>query len=591
MRKSIATVSVSGTLTSKLDAIAAAGFDAVEIFENDLIGCSLPPEQVRIYADTRGLGIDLYQPFRDFEAMPDDAFHQNLRRAERKFELMNRLGTDLLLVCSNVSPRAIDDDDLAAAQLAALASVADGYGIRIAYEALAWGRHVNGYQHSWKIVQKADHPALGLCLDSFHILSRGHDTAPIRDIPGSKIFFLQLADAPVLGMDVLPWSRHHRCFPGQGAFDLTGLTRDVLAAGYRGPLSLEVFNDVFRQADGVRTADDAFRSLLLLEETLGLFDPGPPAPIPGYAFVGLSGSGPVRDTLRGLGFEPAGRHRTEPAALWTSGAASIVLTPAQEPDPPLAAVSGSISGWSTAALAEPEPPGVLAVGLSTPDPRAATARSIAYRAVPVPGEPPSAANGQTALLFCGPDWQSDFTAIPGFPDTGLLTGIDHVALPVPHDRFDEEALFLRAILGLAPAGSADLADPYGLIRSRDYRSADGLRIAVNMPPPGGAPGTQHVAFGCSDIWAAAAASEHRLSISGNYYDDLAARYDLDDESLVRMRDLGILYDRDGDAEYWHFYTQAVGGRLFFEVVKRDPGYNGLGSVNAPVRMAAQAGRP
>jgi len=586
MRKSIATVSVSGTLTGKLDAIAAAGFDAVEIFENDLIGCPLSPEQIRWYADELGLGIDMYQPFRDFEAMPEPDFRRNLRRAERKFELMTRLGTDLLLVCSNVSPSAIGDDDLAAAQLATLATLADSYGIRVAYEALAWGRYVNGYQHSWEIVRKADHPALGLCLDSFHILSRGHDPAPIRDIPGSKIFFLQLADAPVLGMDVLPWSRHHRCFPGQGAFDLTGLTAHVLAAGYQGPLSLEVFNDVFRQADGVRTADDAFRSLLLLEETLGLFEPGPPAPIPGYAFAGLPGSRLVRETLHGLGFRPAGSHPTEPATLWAAGSARVVLT--SEPDPGLAPVLGSISGWSTAPPVEPDPPAVLAVGLSTPEPMAATARAAAYRAVPVPGEPPSAANGQTALLFCGPDWQSDFTGTSVLSVAGLLTGIDHVELPVPHDRFDEEALFLRAILGLIPAGSEDLADPRGLIRTRDYRSADGLRIAVTMPPPGGAPGTQHVAFACSDIWAAAAASDDRLAISGNYYDDLAARYDLPDETLAQMRDLDILYDRDGDAEYWHFYTQAIGRRLFFEVVQRGPGYDGLGAVNAHVRMAAQA---
>ena len=36
MRTSIATVSISGDLGEKLEAIAAAGFDGVEIFENDL---------------------------------------------------------------------------------------------------------------------------------------------------------------------------------------------------------------------------------------------------------------------------------------------------------------------------------------------------------------------------------------------------------------------------------------------------------------------------------------------------------------------------------------------------------------------------
>ena len=107
-----------------------------------------------------------------------------------------------------------------------------------------------------------------MCLDSFHILSRGDDPAGIRDIPGEKIFFVQLADAPAMHLDVLQLSRHYRCFPGQGDFDLTGFMAHVLRAGYDGPLSLEVFNDVFRQADADRTATDALRSLIALEESL-----------------------------------------------------------------------------------------------------------------------------------------------------------------------------------------------------------------------------------------------------------------------------------------------------------------------------------
>ena len=269
MRTSIATVSVAGTLTEKLAAIAQAGFDGVEIFENDLVACPLAPERVRALAADLGLTIDLYQPLRDIEAVPEpERFAANLKRAERKLELMERLGADTLLVCSNVSPHAIDDDVLAAEQLSLLADRAALRGMRIAYEALAWGTHVDQYAHSWQIVRLADHPALGVCLDSFHILSRGADPAGIREISGEKIFFLQLADAPMLAMDVLQWSRHHRCFPGQGDFDLPSFLGHVLAAGYAGPLSLEVFSDTFRQTEPESTALEAMRSLLYLQDLL-----------------------------------------------------------------------------------------------------------------------------------------------------------------------------------------------------------------------------------------------------------------------------------------------------------------------------------
>src|SRR3954469_4529134 len=213
MRRSIATVCLSGTLEEKLAAAAGAGFDGIELFEADLLGSPLAPAEVRARADELGLTIDLYQPFRDFEGVPPAQLERNLRRAEHKLDLMEALGAPTMLVCSNVSPDAIDDDALAAEQLHALADRAAERGLRIAYEALAWGRHVSEYDHSWRIVAAAGHPSLGLCLDSFHVLSRGTELGTIDAIPGERIFVLQLADAPQLSMDVLQWSRHYRCFP------------------------------------------------------------------------------------------------------------------------------------------------------------------------------------------------------------------------------------------------------------------------------------------------------------------------------------------------------------------------------------------
>ena len=119
-------------------------------------------------------------------------------------------------------------------------------GLRIGYEALAWGRHINDHRDAWEIVRRADHPAVGLILDSFHSLSRRIDPESIRAIPGDRIFFVQLADAPGIDMDVLHWSRHFRNMPGQGDLPVVDFVRAVLATGYAGPLSLEVFNDQFR---------------------------------------------------------------------------------------------------------------------------------------------------------------------------------------------------------------------------------------------------------------------------------------------------------------------------------------------------------
>ena len=231
MLRSIATVSLGGTLMEKLNAIAAAGFDGVEIFENDLLYFDGSPRDVKQIAADLGLSILLFQPFRDFEAAPRARMAKNFDRAELKFDVMEQLGADLMLVCSNTAPDAIDDDAVATADLRALGERAARRGLRIGYEALAWGRNVNTFARAWKLVQAADHPAVGLVVDSFHTFAIEDDDAPIADIPGDRIFFAQLADAPLIRLDPLSWSRHFRCFPGQGAFPVTRFTKHLLASG------------------------------------------------------------------------------------------------------------------------------------------------------------------------------------------------------------------------------------------------------------------------------------------------------------------------------------------------------------------------
>ncbi|MGW5466755.1 bifunctional sugar phosphate isomerase/epimerase/4-hydroxyphenylpyruvate dioxygenase family protein [Streptomyces chartreusis] len=594
MRTSIATVSLSGSLTEKLTAASRAGFDGVEIFENDLLASPLGPEEVRARCADLGLSIDLYQPMRDIEAVPAEEFARNLRRARHKFELMRRLGADTVLVCSSVHPLAVDDDALAADHLRQLADVAQEFGIRVAYEALAWGRHVNTYGHAWRIVEAADHPSLGTCLDSFHILSRGSDPKGIAEIPGEKIFFLQLADAPLLAMDVLQWSRHYRCFPGQGGFDVAGLVRNVLDTGYDGPLSLEVFNDVFRQAEAGPTAVDAHRSLLVLQETVGVATPPAPVVPTGVAFAELvtPDAEPVAAVLGALGFSRTARHRTKPVDLWQQGEARILVN-----------TSGAARRTGT---------GLAAIGLESPDPAGAARRAEALLAPVLPRRravedaplDAVAAPDGTELFFCAadrpelPDWRADFADdTGGSHDTVGSHGtgvhrIDHLALSQPWHHFDEAALFHRSVLGLHAQESVDVADPYGLMRSRAVTNADGsVRIAlgVGAAPTDDTVHAQHIALATSDVVAAARrfreAGGRLLPIPVNYYDDLAARHEFADGELETYRELGILYDRDAHGEFRHCYTMTV-GHVFFELVQRD-GYRGYGAQNAPVRLAAQ----
>lgn len=634
MRRSIATVSLSGTLAEKLEAAAAARFDSVEIFENDLLFFDGAPRQVRERAADLGLRISLYQPFRDFEGVPDEQFRRNLERAERKFDVMQELGATMMLVCSNAQPQAIDDDARAAAQLHALAEQAGRRGLSIGYEALAWGTRVRTFGHVWKIVERAAHPHLGVILDSFHSLALDDDPQGILRIPGEKIFFVQLADAPRLKLDVLSWSRHFRCFPGQGEFDVAGFLLAALRAGYAGPISLEIFNDDFRAAPTRPTAVDGMRSLLFLEEQIRqrmaeaeaakqpaaprparrveLFDP-PPVPVfDKPAFLEFAVGGSADDDLaryvEAAGFRRVGRHRSKDVSLFRQGGINIVLNAEHE--------SFAHSYYLM------HGPSICAIGLRAEDELQALSRAEAFMCTRYEGRvgpnewhiPAIRALDGGLIYFVGEKpgqpgpLETDFAIQPGAADHagyGLLS-VDHLAQALPVGQMDRWVLFYRAVLGLEPADILDLPDPYGLVRSRAVASRNrALRLPLNISESRNTatarsvtrfagPGIHHIAFACADIFATAEAMRRGnvpvLAIPANYYDDLAARFDLDAAMLDRLRSYNLLYDRAGQAEYFQLYTEPFEERFFFEIVERRGGYESYGAANAPVRMTAQARR-
>jgi 4-hydroxyphenylpyruvate dioxygenase len=392
------------------------------------------------------------------------------------------------------------------------------------------------------------------------------------------------------------------CSPDRAPFDLAGFLRCVLATGYTGPLSLEVFNDVFRLSDPWRTAVDAMRSLVWLEEaaarvwTESCLVLPPAAPhLSGHSFTELAVdgiSGPrVAEVLSSLGFTHTGQHRSKPVQLWEQGEARVLL-------------NASVTRPSGAGVAA-----IAALGLESDDPAGSAARAEACKAPVLPRARGAseaelsaiAAPDSTVVFFtrASPDgWPSDFLATgePTSPGAGI-TRVDHVGLTQPFDSFDEAGLFYRAVLGLDVATVAEVAAPYGLIRTRAVKAEDRkvrLTLSVSALRRGGwsptVPDPQSLALATDDIVATARVLRDcgapLLAVPANYADDLEARYDLAPGLLEAIREFGLMYDGEGRGAYLHLVTEVFGGRVFFEVVQRLDGYDGYGTPDVPVRMAA-----
>ena len=616
MKTSIATVSISGNLPEKLEAIAAAGFDGIEIFEQDFIAHDGNPREVGDLIRSMGLEITLFQPFRDFEGLPEPLRAKAFDRAERKFDLMQELGTDLVLVCSSCHQEALGGIDRAAADFAELGERAAKRGLRVGFEALAWGKHVNDHRDAWEIVRRADHANVGIILDSFHTLARKIDPDTIRRIPGDKIFFVQLADAPQIDMDLLYWSRHFRNMPGEGDLAVTDFMRAVMATGYAGPISLEIFNDQFRGGSAKTIAKDGHRSLIALMDDVQRAEPAAAAmlaPMParstvdGVSFVEFASRGEEADALetilRTLGFQHSGTHIAKKLALWTQGDIRIV-------------VNREKSGYASSAYMA-HGTTVCDIGIAVDAADGTVERAQRLGAAPFnqpvgPGElniPAIRGLSGSVMHFIDQTsglndvWSVEFTQTAKDESDAGLMRIDHLAQTMSYDEMLSWSLFYTTLFQMNKSPMVDVVDPDGLVRSQALETPNGtFRITLNgaethrtmagnfLADSFGA-SVQHIALASDDIFATSDAMAKRgfkpLPMSDNYYADLAARFDLDPAVLARLKAGNILYDEDANGAFFQFYSQPYAGGMFFEIVERRGGYKGYGAPNAPFRIAAQ----
>lgn len=476
-------------------------------------------------------------------------------------------------------------------------------GKRIAFEALAWGTNINLWRQSWDVVRSVDHPAFGLCLDSFHIYSRGDNVDGLGDIPAEKIFIVQLADAPYLQMHVLEWSRHFRSFPGQGEMPIVSFMEELRKTGYDGILSLEVFSDNIRNGDLTQLTKDAMRSLEFLDRDVA------PKPL-GIEFIEFAVSdgaiAAMGSFLFGLGFIKAGAHRSKNVQWWNNGAVSVVLNaePASHASHHLL-THDDISVCALAIRVASAPSTISrAAELGYPiirSPKLALAASEAnIEAIQMPGDM------LAYIVDTDSFWGQDFEVEPGFDSKKksatqtVYSGLDSVTQALQSLPMVEScALFWHAVFGMSCKKAPDVQDPLGLVSAWTISAPEMPRLALNVP---------HTNSSCAGLQVhaansfAAGSDMHMIALHTNdifialesiqetsllcsppekYYEDLQYKYGLKDDYVTQLKDGNVMYEKTlGGGELLSVFTRTVnmdGAGVYFQIVQRKDGYEGVGS--------------
>jgi sugar phosphate isomerase/epimerase len=305
LRVSFASCSVGEpkhTFHQKIEAIAASGFNGIELAFPDLLfhakaysGREVAEDDYTVLceaaADIRrlcqrhDLVILVLQPFSNFEGWPKDSKERKdaFERARGWIEIMSYAGIEMLQVgASDSSAIASATEDDLAEDLAQLADMMAPRGLRIAYENWCWATHGRTWKDVWNILKRANRPNIGLCLDTFQtaggewgdptttsgrVEANGISETQLsakyqlslrelsQTVPQDKIYFLQISDAYRMSppLKTVPddsglrprgrWSHDYRPLPYDGGYlPIAPFVRSVLDTGFRGWFSIEVFD-------------------------------------------------------------------------------------------------------------------------------------------------------------------------------------------------------------------------------------------------------------------------------------------------------------------------------------------------------------
>jgi sugar phosphate isomerase/epimerase len=206
---------------SAADARARAADHGMELREMDCICCWTPSHE-KLTGDG-----ELVQVLKSLQADP-------------VLEAAARLGAASVTVVDMMGPMLSFDECVEG--FAMLCDKAAALGLRVHIEFLPWGS-IPDLMTAWRIIDAVGKPNGGLTVDTWHFFRSGSKLDDLANIPGEKIFTVQINDAPAKATaNLMEECMVARLTPGKGDFDLPGFIQALDRSGSQAPIEVEVFH-------------------------------------------------------------------------------------------------------------------------------------------------------------------------------------------------------------------------------------------------------------------------------------------------------------------------------------------------------------
>jgi 2-keto-myo-inositol isomerase len=244
------------SLPDKLAAAAAAGFRAVELWNDDVTAyCAAGGtiEELRGLLERHRLTVPSVIAVMGFVGNDEPGRDERLAEARRRMVQARDLGAPFIVASP---PMGRANLDVCARDYAELLALGREVGVRPAMEFLGFVEQINNIRAAREIMERSGDPTATIVLDWFHMV-RGDG----RDTMLEDLGALRAEQIAIVHLDDVPYSKPFaemgdgdRVYPGEGDIPLAELHQALAATGYSGPLSLELFSEALWAEDPCEVA-------------------------------------------------------------------------------------------------------------------------------------------------------------------------------------------------------------------------------------------------------------------------------------------------------------------------------------------------
>jgi sugar phosphate isomerase/epimerase len=243
-------------LLKQIEVASQAGYDAMELWLRDIDkylneGGNLKDLKKRI--TDAGLTIESAIAFAPW-IVADSATHKKaLEQAKKEMETIVAIGgTRIAAPPAGATDGERLDLDRAGEHYRALLQVGRSVGCLPQLEVWGFSKNLSKLSEVLYVAAAAQHPDACVLPDVYHLYKGGSNFEDLGLLAGTKIQVFHMNDYPDIPRDKI--SDADRVYPGDGIAPISKVLHTVLASGFNGVLSLELFNRKYWEMDPLENA-------------------------------------------------------------------------------------------------------------------------------------------------------------------------------------------------------------------------------------------------------------------------------------------------------------------------------------------------